>query len=62
MPDFIDNHGLWHSCRVNENGLMKALAEIEDDGRYDIKFIVPYRLPAGREPGDAMYAVIVRNR
>ena len=62
MPEFLDNHGTWHSCRVNERDLMRALAEIEQDGRYETKFIVPYRLPADREPGDALYAVIVRDQ
>jgi hypothetical protein len=62
MPEYLDNHGAWHSCRVSEQDLMRILSEIESDGTYDIKFVVPYRLPAGREQGDALYAVIVRDR
>ena len=62
MPPFIDNDGAWHSCRVNGRELVRALAEIERDGSYETKFIVPYRLPAGREPGDGLHSIIVRDR
>jgi hypothetical protein len=62
MPQYLDNDGAWHSCRVNEKELMRVLSEIEAEGTREIKFIVPYRLPVGREPGDALYAVIVRDR
>jgi hypothetical protein len=62
MPQFLDNHGAWHSCRVHERELMTTLAEIEDGGRYETRFVVPYRLPLGREPGDASYSVIVGDR
>ena len=62
MPEFLDNHGTWHSCRVNERDLMRTLSEIEQGDVYDVKFVVPYRIPTGREPGDALYAVIVRDK
>jgi hypothetical protein len=62
MPPLLDNDGAWHSCRANERELLRVLAEIERDGRYETKFVVPYRLPAGQEPGDGLYSIIVRDR
>ena len=61
MP-FLDECGAWKSLRVNEQKLMEALDAIEKEGKYETKFIVPYRLPSGNEKGDAQYAVIVRER
>ncbi len=60
MVNFLDNYEAWHSQRVNERELSKVLAQLEARG-CEIKFVVPYRIPCGGEPGDAMYVVVVRD-
>ena len=60
--NFSDECGAWRSLRVSERDLMKALDGIKAEGKYETKFIVPHRLPTGNEPGDAVYAVVVRER
>ena len=63
---FLDESGPWKGVRVGEPDLVKTCHEIEESGR-TVKFVVPYRLPAGATPGsgaeaaNAYYYIVVRD-
>jgi hypothetical protein len=59
---YFEEHDSWRSMRVNERELLKDLNGIEKEGKYEVKYILPYRLPVGKEQGDALYTVILRER